>query len=630
MMNKLQLYIYKSLRGFKAVRNINPAENIQRHIHDIRHALETLDYDPAEKYLFYLISYIDEGAFFTILRTIPDQPLNHLATSIFVPNGLQITPAEMSDIVKRTTRMVSNPAVTPDELNELHTLFAKEYELVADAPAIVGSMGRKFAFCRYGGDTGRSLDDFFGKNLYQTAFLPYEGVLLIDAELGVTAEGDDLTDVPTATNVALLPPEENPDGFTPHIYHRVFNRPFLVSLGQSLTITWKRQGFEDRHQEVTVDAEGMVIPTIDTDDSRKAISPATFFITSHASKAPVRDAVVTVNGIEINEQKIFTLAELKNAEVVVQAHGYAPYHVRCDLAATTQALIQLPEMRKIYRFELPVKTSELGAPIRFEIHTKREITDSPIEGYQLNASIQEGSTRVNHLMYTGASSFFASKRNILFVAAALVVGFLLGWLIMGGSSEKAADKPEVVEAIAPTKEPTKETPQTSAPAEDRDPAIANAINEVNAKWAHVRAIITSIVEKPAERPAEAPVATPAEAKAAEPAQQPAPATQQPAPEAKPAAAQGSAVEYLDSHKVWNRTEMEQYADLKGLFDDLNNYRFDEIINKWGAKLGKSASFAKVVKAAENSRRKNRALPATHNRADDQDITWITYTYKVDP
>lgn len=55
-MNKLQLYIYKSLRGFKSIRNFNPSENVQRHIRDMRHALEILDYDPAEKYLFYLIT----------------------------------------------------------------------------------------------------------------------------------------------------------------------------------------------------------------------------------------------------------------------------------------------------------------------------------------------------------------------------------------------------------------------------------------------------------------------------------------------------------------------------------------------------------------------------------------------
>ncbi len=615
-MNKLQLYIYKSLRGFKAVRNINPAENIQRHIHDMRHALEILDYDPAEKYLFYLITYIDEGAFFTILRTIPDQPLNHLATSIFVPNGLQITPDEMSDIVRRTTRMVSNPAVTPDELNELHTLFAREYDVVPDAPSTVGSMGRKFAFCRYGGDTGRTLDSFFGKNLYQTAYLPYEGVMLVDAELGVTADADDLTDLQPAENVALLPPAEDSGGFTPHIFHRAFTRPFLVPLGQDITVTWKRQGFEDRRQEITVDTDGMVLPPVDTDDSRKAISPASFFITSHASKAPVNDAVITVNGVEINEQKTFTLAELRNAEVVVQARGYAPYHLRCDLAATTQALIQLPETRKIYRFELPVRTSELGAPIRFEIHTKREITDSPIEGYQLNDSIQEGSTRVNHLMYTGHSSLLASRKALLACAAALVIGFLLGWLIMGGS-------PQAEQASSPaTQSQGKQTPQgeqASSPATQQQGKqtpqgeTAAAIATANADLARAREILASIAARPAVA---------AEVK---PAEEPTPL-----PAAQATAPAGSATEYLDSHKVWNRSEMEQYPDLKGLFDDLNNYDRDRIVDHWAPKLAGSKNFTRVANAMRNSRQKNRDLSGTHNKPGDENITWITYTYKVDP
>lgn len=635
-MNKLQLYIYKSLRGFKAVRNINPAENIQRHIHDMRHALEILDYDPAEKYLFYLISYIDEGAFFTILRTIPDQPLNHLATSIFVPNGLQITPDEMSDIVRRTTRMVSNPAVTPDELNELHTLFAKEYDVVPDAPSTVASMGRKFACCRYGGDTGRQLDDFFGKNLYQTAYLPYEGVMLVDAELGVTADADDLTDMQPAVNVSLLPPEENPGGFTPHIFHRAFTRPFLVPLGQDITVTWKRQGFEDRQQEITVESDGMVVPPIDTDDSRKAISPATFFITSHASKAPVHDAVITVNGIEINEQKTFTLAELKNADVTVQAPGYSPYHLRCDLAATTQALIQLPEMRKIYRFELPVKTSELGAPIRFEIHTKREITDSPIEGYSLNDSIQEGATRVNHLMFTGNSWLTAPRRTLIACAAALVLGFLLGWLLMGGSGENGEQAPgeQAFQPAGTTAQPEEQASSPAAPGKQAfQPATQAA--KPTPQAAAAAALDSAAAYKAAILRTLADVAQPAEQAHGKQALQPAPkAAGQAANQAtKPAAnqaANGSATDYLDSHKVWTRSEMEQYPDLRGLFDDLNNYRRDEIVDKWAPKLAGSKNFTRVANAMRNSRQKNRALSGTHNKAGDEAITWITYTYKVDP
>ena len=170
-MNKLQLYISKSLRGFKSVRNINPSENVQRHIRDVRRALEALDYDPAEKYLFYLISYVEEGSFFTILRTIPDQPLDHLATTIFVPNGLKITREEMADIVHRTTRMVSNPSVSAEEINDLHEVFSKEYPVDPNPPACVPSEGRDYASCFYNGETGRKLDDFYAEALYQPAFI---------------------------------------------------------------------------------------------------------------------------------------------------------------------------------------------------------------------------------------------------------------------------------------------------------------------------------------------------------------------------------------------------------------------------------------------------------------------------
>lgn len=131
------------------------------------------------------------------------------------------------------------------------------------------------------------------------------------------------------------------------------------------------------------------------------------------------------------------------------------------------------------------------------------------------------------------------------------------------------------------------------------------------------------------------VAQPAEQAHGKQAFQPAPkaAGQAANQAAKPAAnqaANGSATDYLDSHKVWTRSEMEQYPDLRGLFDDLNNYRRDEIVDKWAPKLAGSKNFTRVANAMRNSRQKNRTLSGTHNQAGDEAITWITYTYKVDP
>lgn len=585
-MNKLQLYIYKSLRGFKSVRNINPAENVQRHIMDVRRALQLLDYAPADKYLFYMISYVDEGSFFTILRTIPSEPLDHLATTIFVPHGLQITPDEMEAVVRRTTRMVSNPSVSAEELADLHTTFAKEYPMDRNAPAAVASEGHQYAWCLYGGETGRRLRDFFGEALYQPAYLPYAGVVLVDADLGVSGSDNDISAIPLAKTVALLPPKATPEGFTPHIYHHVFDRPYLVPLDSEVEIVWRRAGFEDRTQQVHVSTDRQIVEPASTAESRKAISPASFFITSQASKTPVPDPIITVNGVEINEARYFTQADLKNADVQIRCAGFFPFRGHLDLAATTQALIQLQEQRKIYRFELPVKSSELGAPIRFEIHTKRDLTDSPLEGYVPLDEIREGSTRINHLQYTGAQSGASRRMMILLAVGALILGWILGWLC---------------------------TPTQTAKRADSDTVAADTV-------------AAAAVMPPAKTEQKAPEAVAPQPKAGPAKTTPAPAGTNPAPTA-------TEIAYLDQNRKWVKADMDKQPGLKGLFDDMNNFQIERIITYWGPRLSASKSFQTIVKAAEGGRYKPKAQfepGTTYNKDGDTVINWRGYTYRIDP
>ncbi|MDE6333453.1 MAG: hypothetical protein K2L77_02280, partial [Muribaculaceae bacterium] len=268
--------------------------------------------------------------------------------------------------------------------------------------------------------------------------------------------------------------------------------------------------------------------------------------------------------------------ELKNADVVIRATGYLPFRGRLDLAATTQALIQLQEQHKIYRFEMPVKSSELGAPIHFEIHTKREFTDSPIEGYTLTDDIKEGAGRTNRLQYV-ASGALTSRRNIVIsVVAALVAGFLLGWLITGNNGDAKADI--IADSIPVKAEDVRGATPAPAP-----------------------------VEQPGQDAAAAPVPQPSAGKVT-----------------------AEAISYLDNNTLWQREQLEQLG-LNGLFDDMNNYRLRRIIDIWGVKLKASSRFAKVVDHARQSQNKKIfKAEGTYCKPGDNSIAVQTYLNRIDP
>ncbi len=212
-MKTLQLYIHKSLRGFRNVRNFNAEAGVLKQIAEQCSALAILEYDPAEKYIFYLLSYVREGVFLTILRTIPDKRLDHLATTIFVPGGLQITATDLLDVVRRTARIISNQSVSTEDIAELQRLFKKEYPCNYVAAPNEPSAGSEYAIRYYGSESGRSLSDFLGDKLYRQKYAQYAGVLLVDEELGVKSSAEQIKELQSAeeTIIEMQPEELQPE-----------------------------------------------------------------------------------------------------------------------------------------------------------------------------------------------------------------------------------------------------------------------------------------------------------------------------------------------------------------------------------------------------------------------------------
>ena len=94
-----------------------------------------------------------------------------------------------------------------------------------------------------------------------------------------------------------------------------------------------------------------------------------------------------------------------------------------------------------------------------------------------------------------------------------------------------------------------------------------------------------------------------------------------------------ALNYLDGSERWERDEMEKYSDLRGLFDDMNQFRFERLINYWGPKLSASKNFALVVAHAKNAcknARKNGLQGKIYDKPTHPSLRLNNYLRCIDP
>lgn len=590
-MNKLQLYITKSSSSYKSLFNLNPSEDVRRYVRNVTDAVQLIDYQPQEKNIFYMLSAIDEGVFFTILRTIPPHKGNHLAAWIFIPNGVRIDSQRLLDLINLTTRKVSNAEVTNDDVAALREAFSAEYPSSSDAPLLTGTRGTKYAWRPYSADTGVTLADFCGAGIWQQSYIPFAGVLLVDDALGYTVHATGIGDMPLGEPAVILPPEKTENEFTAYIFGRKLKQPMLGTVGAELTVSWRRPGFEDVEVTEPVSSRQFTPSLVSTTGSHKIISTQSFFITSQTNHERLTNCAIHVNGRDITDTgRPFTSDELHSANVSVTCEGHFPYSGKLDLASSTRALIQLQERLKIYRFEMPLTSSDYGAPVRFDLKTKKPITESPVEGYILLDDIQEGPTRTNHLGFVGGRSPLLVKA--IWAGIGIVAGVLLT-LAFGMCSRNGGESSRL------------------APAANPDSVVPNTV----------------------VAPPTPPVENVPEAK--ETAQQPAPPeakTPQAKPTDKPSAADvESAVKYMESTTQWNRAELDKNPATRGLFDDMNNYNADRIINYWGPRFKDSKRFGKVVLHVQQGQQKKKAkLDGTYNKAGDDIISVQSYLNRVDP
>lgn len=567
--------------------DINADETVRQQVSDISVALENIEYDPKEKNIFYVLKSTDKGVFIILLRTIPSNLTDHLASWIFIPYTIEISDREIEDVLYSVRSIVSKSKIKSEEIAQLRQIFGKAYPELQQPGATVDNFGKQYAHRFYGGDTGYILSDYIGSKRYQTAYLQYAGVILADKNSVKAISGPNLTDEPLDQMVKILPPRPDDRPYRPLIFDRPFTQPFLVPLMGTVEIVWESSSAVDIRQSIMINKPNMrpdnislasTRPTVnrnnytgpladdqkDTDDTQKDTKETQ---EKHDTKptqteaAPEKSALVTPK-VQTQQQQ----QQPAEKDEAVRTINYDRVH--------------------LYKFEIPAKSAAISGMIRFEIKTHSDLTSSPIDGYELSESMQEGASRTNHLIYAPSESI---QKKAIWGIAGFLVGILLTLLCTCGFSGGKSDTD--TQAIDETNDSTViySTPQDVADAEKEQAAASSADKATTKTTANTPANVSL----------------------------------------------DEAIKYLDKNQKWDKNQLESYPDLRGLYDDMNNLRRERIVDYWGPKLKESRSFSKIVDHCQKSlkcKKKPRVKgnQTTYNPASDSTISVRNFLNTIDP
>lgn len=436
----------------------------------------------------------------------------------------------------------------------LTQLLSKTYESAPASRITTKSNGEKCAFRYYGQGAKYTLSELL-KDMCQSYYKSYKSVFLLDNSSKLKClQGDNLSDQKVYSMVVVKSPG-NIDSFVPYIGERPFVGQIYAIEGGTIDIEWRRDGYMPIHTKSTI-APGAKY-SVPTPNQYVRVLNYNYIkvVDEWSQRVTDYDLYVAKQRISKNEDIRISEATLNNVWVEIHAEGFEPISGHLNLTQPVQ--LKLVKETYAYEFLLPLKNEEGYYPIK--ISGNRKMKNSPVKGYVTENGYVTRNDK-NYLRFKP----FTRKFWITCLICSIIV-LLLG--ICGGYAlnDFIGGKADNQEVGKLTKE-NDDLKSRIKELEKRNYNYAPKGSESNSDEKLVDA----------------------------------------------------AISYIDHNNVWNRSEMEKHEPLKGLWDAMNERRFDDIL-AYENVLGKSAIFKELVAAIT----KNRHKPFSGNfntNPNDFDIT----------
>lgn len=543
---KLGLVIKITNGGVAEVMSINKDESWARYIpNDVRLEINVLDnYDGTEKTVFLAKFLGAAGYLIALVKSAPKGSTNwrnwdNTTAWIHIPATCDISNIEIVSVLQNVETAISaSKGIDTDLLSQVFNIdYNVNDVLISAASTIVSKNDAEYAVRYYNKDY--TLKELLGISIAQKEYSNYKGVFLINANDAITSSCKELDFEPK--KICSFPPINDIDGFRAYLDlqgTRVpYNKSIEVPVGTKIPILWVKNGYSPI-------AKSFVAQENDSCLRSLAISREEYFILIPRNEFRVS----TINGNPISKFDIRINNELMVGDPMEVAEAAFKQGVLLSVCAEgysewrkSNVRLERPMYIKLqkrvyhYEFAIPVHVGE------------DKLNDALVmieTHHRLTGSPIEGYS-LNHEIYEGeghVNRIFYNYRllyKLKYIGIGVVSCILAIMLWVGWQS---LDNYEFNLGWPPFKEIKQQPQELSDSTEIKDdpqPEVTENVDSINA------------------------------------------------------------VAYLSNNSTWKKDSLDKYETTRGLFEELNEFKKDEIINRRN-KLGNVQRFLDIIDAFDNT------------------------------
>lgn len=535
-MNKIGFRIYRFKEGPSVGLTVNEGDWTKKVV-DIRDILKLYNSEDESKFAMFM-SFSENGAYITIARAISGRGGDNTAAWIYIPNNIEVTGNDIIPIIGVVKEELS---ASKSNVERLTQIFNKDYRTTESADYMPSSSEKIFAKRNVG---FYPLKDIIGEKRYQPIYSNYNIILINDMD-GMKIVDKNITDLSSEKMVETLvfcPPvnQDLPNGVTVHFNtsgYPPFNKPVRVYKSKHINLVFKRIGFEDIPYMDSVEENDQIcgVPRFDW---KKSISRDRFkVVAAHDSNVDLTDyATITVNNVELKWHQPIIISEhdVRQAKVRFSVNGYEPAEEYMDLLhADNSITVKLHRAERAQSWKIELANGHTAVMDLRSKYLSGDKYESPIKGYSREDGV---------LRYT---NFGVLKQRAIgfLIAVATFVVICLGvalfeWFDNHNFEWQLGWPPLKVEKIGSYKAESSTRAESYSNNDDvPTPSDQSSVNEDGSL--------------------------------------------------------SKAIAYLDNEAgVWQRDSLIKYPELDGLFEELNTYEFNKILNRY-SKLCESKNFKRI-------------------------------------